>query len=599
MNGSPARALQAAAALLGQGRAAEAARLAGGVLQAQPRHVDARRLLGYALRDLGDVAGAERALRAAMAADRRQPLIPVELAELLIRDGREGEGEKLLRAALALDRRCVPAATMLARLLIARGRAAEALKVLTPLTVAGDDPAALSIHGEALRALGRHDEAAVLLRRILAGPHAAPVFDYNLASVLADAERFDEAEAAVSRAIAQGMGTPEALRLRGRALQGLGRFDEAEAVFRQALGLDPLDALTHRDLSHLVWRRTEDAALASAAIDQALAVRPGDPSLRVVKAKLLEFAGDPRAAYAVLAPVAGRCAPDPAVELTASQVAVAFDPALARAHGERAVAAAPSDPMTLAVAAEAALVAGDPEAAGRHAEAMLAIAPDHPQALGLLAAAWRMLGDPRYGELYDYDAFVKTYRLEPPAGWATLEAWLADLARALDGLHGLKAHPIGQSLRQGSQTSQSLDHSPDPAIRGFFEAIRPPIGRYIAELGRGRDPLRRRATGRFRLSGSWSVRLRPGGRHVPHLHPKGWLSSALYVALPQAVETGREGWIAFGEPGLPLRPPQPPERWVKPEPGLLVLFPSYMWHGTIPFGGAEPRLTCAFDVVPD
>jgi tetratricopeptide (TPR) repeat protein len=36
----------------------------------------------------------------------------------------------------------------------------------------------------------------------------------------------------------------------------------------------------------------------------------------------------------------------------------------------------------------------------------------------------------------------------------------------------------------------------------------------------------------------------------------------------------------------------------KPRPDRLVLFPSYMWHGTIPFHDAQPRTTIAFDVVP-
>jgi hypothetical protein len=33
---------------------------------------------------------------------------------------------------------------------------------------------------------------------------------------------------------------------------------------------------------------------------------------------------------------------------------------------------------------------------------------------------------------------------------------------------------------------------------------------------------------------------------------------------------------------------------------LLALFPSYMWHGTVPFSGApdDRRLTIAFDAVP-
>jgi hypothetical protein len=80
-----------------------------------------------------------------------------------------------------------------------------------------------------------------------------------------------------------------------------------------------------------------------------------------------------------------------------------------------------------------------------------------------------------------------------------------------------------------------------------------------------------------------------------HVHPEGWLSSAFYVRLPQG--RGQEGWIKFGEPGTPTASHLGPEHLVQPEPGLLVLFPSTMWHGTVPFPGDETRLTCAFDLV--
>jgi hypothetical protein len=35
-----------------------------------------------------------------------------------------------------------------------------------------------------------------------------------------------------------------------------------------------------------------------------------------------------------------------------------------------------------------------------------------------------------------------------------------------------------------------------------------------------------------------------------------------------------------------------------PAPGRLVLFPSYAWHGTVPFTSAAPRLTAAVDALP-
>jgi hypothetical protein len=117
-------------------------------------------------------------------------------------------------------------------------------------------------------------------------------------------------------------------------------------------------------------------------------------------------------------------------------------------------------------------------------------------------------------------------------------------------------------------------------------------------IGQGNDPTRRRNRGRYRIHGIWSVQLHANGYHTNHVHPEGWLSSACYIDLPPAIEHDRQGWLKFGEPGVVTRPPLPPEHFVRPAPGLLALFPSHMWHGTVPFGGEGTRLTIAFDVVP-
>jgi hypothetical protein len=84
------------------------------------------------------------------------------------------------------------------------------------------------------------------------------------------------------------------------------------------------------------------------------------------------------------------------------------------------------------------------------------------------------------------------------------------------------------------------------------------------------------------------------------VHPEGWISSAYYVAVPREVAGANDhrGWIQFGEPRWPT-PGVTAERFVEPKPGRLVLFPSCMWHGTVPFHEGEERLTIAFDAVPD
>ena len=62
--------------------------------------------------------------------------------------------------------------------------------------------------------------------------------------------------------------------------------------------------------------------------------------------------------------------------------------------------------------------------------------------------------------------------------------------------------------------------------------------------------------------------------------------------------SAREGWIQFGEPNFDARIRNPVRRTEQPVPGKLVLFPSYMWHGTLPFHSKQSRTTIAFDVVP-
>jgi len=135
----------------------------------------------------------------------------------------------------------------------------------------------------------------------------------------------------------------------------------------------------------------------------------------------------------------------------------------------------------------------------------------------------------------------------------------------------------------------------------LFEAFEAPIRHYLEQIGHGSDPLRRRNKGGWRFNGSWSVRLRTSGFHTNHVHPRGWISSACYIELPDSMvdKRSQDGVLTFGEPSIATAPSLPAEHVIRPETGMLVLFPSYFWHGTVPFSGDQTRLTVAFDVVPD
>lgn len=212
------------------------------------------------------------------------------------------------------------------------------------------------------------------------------------------------------------------------------------------------------------------------------------------------------------------------------------------------------------------------------------------------ATAWRLAGDERSHWLEGDTRLVQVIDVTadiPP---------LKELAGALRGLHIAKGEYVDQSVRGGTQTDGPLLCRIDPTIRGLREAIVEAVSVYVRQLPES-DPqhplLSQRRDRRIRFSGSWSVRLRGGGRHANHIHSEGWISSALYISLPpkSPSDPADAGWFTLGEPEDQLAISLPPWCKIEPKPGRLVLFPSWMWHGTQPFAVGE-RLTVAFDVRP-
>ena len=444
------------------------------------------------------------------------------------------------------------------------------------------------------------------LRRMVASNPGDRVSWHNLAALEGDLGRVDESEAAARRAIALGITAPETRLVLARALQAQRRLDEAERVFEEALALRPVFIEAHRDLAQLVWMRTGDATLALRHLDDAMHAAPREPGLHLVRSIVLEFAADLSAALAA-AQAGVAIAPDDVqlMRQAAHLCAAAGNPALAVALAQRAVSVGPPGSEVEITLCEALLAAGRHGEAEATAAALVAAAPANQHAVALQATAWRLLGDPRYAELYDYANLVESRPLEAPQGWSSVASFLDEAAVELDSLHAFKAHPLQQSVRGGGQLSLQRSELARPLIGALFRSIEAAVQRYVSRLGPGRGPLRSRNTGKFAISGAWSVRLRSGGYHADHVHPRGWISSACYIALPSGIGGGageqpdRAGWLRLGRPGIVTDPPLPAEHFVRPEPGLLVLFPAYMWHGVEPFASGERRLSVAFDVVPE
>jgi len=524
--------------------------------------------------------------------------------ERFAREGALVEAETELQRALAitpLDTRTVAA---LARVQLALNRMPQASATIDALTDAGVAlPSELHrLRGQVLLAMSRLPESVSAFRAAIAADPADGQAEFGLAVALGESGLDAEAADAAGNAIAKGYDNAASRFALARALSASGRFKEAIAEFRPLLRRHPLHAAAHANFADLVWMLTGDVDAATAELGPALQHAPSSDALRIIRSRFLHSAGRTGLAYSELAAALGKDPRNLELHLAAAQTSLTFDPQRALAHAERAVYLSSGQARALHVYAEALLGAGHAERVLSVTDALLGLSPDDGHAIALRASAWRMLRDPRYHALYDYERFVRACTLDTPDGWPDLASYLRDLARSLHARHDpLSAHPVAQTLRGGTQVLLSMQRADDPAIRALPQAIAGPIRRYIDELGTGDDPLRRRNTGAYEIGEFWSVRLRNGGYHLNHYHGKGWLSSACYVEIPDAsCDVGGSGWLKFGEPHMPTSPRLQPEYCVRPEPGLLVLFPAWMWHGTMPFNGDDgaTRLTVAFDVVP-
>ncbi|HUG79566.1 MAG TPA: sulfotransferase [Burkholderiales bacterium] len=131
--------------------------------------------------------------------------------------------------------------------------------------------------------------------------------------------------------------------------------------------------------------------------------------------------------------------------------------------------------------------------------------------------------------------------------------------------------------------------------------IRSAVGDYLAGVPAGTThPFLAHSPTHWRLN-VWATLLDAQGYQAPHIHPAGWLSGVYYVELPAGVDEsdGHAGSIEFGRP--PERLDDGSEhriRMIHPREGLMLLFPSYFYHRTVPFAGGGTRISIAFDVLP-
>ncbi|KQO04754.1 putative 2OG-Fe(II) oxygenase [Sphingomonas sp. Leaf242] len=191
--------------------------------------------------------------------------------------------------------------------------------------------------------------------------------------------------------------------------------------------------------------------------------------------------------------------------------------------------------------------------------------------------------------------------LTPPPGWADIAAFNTALVEELKTHPGLRYERHGTASRS-TWRIDALATGAAPVARALLARIAETAERHVAALSDIAHPWLAARPDRGELR-SWCVITEGEGFEQWHAHPFGWMSGVYYAQVPDTVVTGHDagGCIAFGLPDGLIgadRAAQFGEDLVRPQPGLLMLFPSHSYHRTFPHGAVDRRICVSFDIWP-
>ena len=154
---------------------------------------------------------------------------------------------------------------------------------------------------------------------------------------------------------------------------------------------------------------------------------------------------------------------------------------------------------------------------------------------------------------------------------------ILDLIQTVEKDPSLTWNRASKPTTGGYQTHEILKHTRIEAVKHIKNKIKAQVNRMYNH----------KKEGDYDLSG-WGVVLESGGHQKKHTHTDSYLSGVLYLSIPPPDnQTKNAGNLLFTGTN-PL--------YIKPENGLMVLFPSYLPHETIPFQSNIKRICIAFNI---
>ncbi len=154
-----------------------------------------------------------------------------------------------------------------------------------------------------------------------------------------------------------------------------------------------------------------------------------------------------------------------------------------------------------------------------------------------------------------------------------------------------------QSLLINSiQSAGNFFQNKHPKVDQIKNIINSEIENYYYKFKNQSDGIIKSWPKKFNLNG-WLVSMKNGGKIKPHIHDYGWLSGSIYINVPpKNLENSGDLVVSLSDDDSNINNTKY-SKIISVTTGSLCLFPSSLYHYTVPFSSDERRIVLAFDMI--
>lgn len=456
-------------------------------------------------------------------------------------------------------------------------------------------PGIAEIHvnlGAVLGQLGQTDAAIDHYRKAIQINPRLPVAPFNLGIILQEQGRYDEAVAAYRKAIAIEPGFYEALGNLGTILQRQGKLEEAVATYRKALAIHQ-DPRGHFNLGTAL----RDEGKHQEAADSYLKALEMDPEYADAHNNLGEIFRDQGNMDEAI-----RCYEN-AMAINPDHPNANYNMGEFHALAKRYEEAIPyyqrsrfEDYQERAM--ECMYRIGRYDEFREKLQEMV-----HSGRKSIMLATLSTHHAINFGVPDEYSFCPEPMRF----AWHTNIPELSEPGSQLlqDVLDTIDRTPIAARMQgrlySGMQSAGNLLKRPEPAFQKLAVLVKQKIAEYREHYAGEDCDLIRYFPKEIDFSSSWYLKMKKGGNLGSHIHEEGWISGCVYLKLPTREAGSTEAGFEYGTDGdrYPRMHDDFDSHIVVQAVGDIVLFPSSLFHRTIPFNADEERVCVAFDLKPE